>query len=76
MNSRSKHTIGDTIGSTHMNSPKSLFGRAVSVVIWEATHWNIIQNSKDSFAAGKFIRLRNVKEVCIVNAKTLLESRF
>ena len=72
VNSRSKYSTNNTIGLPPLNLPKSLCGRVVSVVIWETTHWNLIQNSKDSFAAGKFIRLRNVKEVCTVNTKTYL----
>ena len=49
--------------STHISAPKSLCGRVVNIVIWESSHWELIQEAKHLFAVGKFIRVRNVKEV-------------
>lgn len=46
-----------------MDPPQSLCGKIVNIIIWERNHWNIIENARDYVSVGKFIRLRNVKEV-------------
>ena len=43
----------------NMEPPKVVTGRVANVVIWEKTHWDLIQKT---LSVGSFIRLRNVSE--------------
>jgi hypothetical protein len=49
---------------THIDPPKSLCGRVLNLVIWETSHWEQIRSAREHFEVGKFLRLRNVSEVC------------
>lgn len=59
----SKSSTSDSNASTNMEPPQSLCGRVINVVIWEPNHWDLIKNAKLFVGVGKFLHLRNVKDV-------------
>lgn len=59
--------------SNRIDPPKRLCGRVVNIVIWEESHWELVQKAKECFGEGKFVRVKNIKEVCVCANMFLLE---
>ena len=48
--------------------PHCLCGRVINIVVWESDHWDLIKRANDMFGIGKFVGLRNVKEVSTIDS--------